>query len=129
MTPIDLAQSVLLAASLSVAAYAAFRKHNHVEAGLRAQLDQALEENKRLDSELSEARVALHAATLKITPEVGKQYAKVAVDYAEQMGGSNEEKLRHAVGCFDRLDQGDNGKRDWTDAQARIFIEAEIANR
>lgn len=49
-----------------------------------------------------------------------------AVAYAEQMGGTNEEKLRHAIGAAQRLDAGDNGKRDWSDAQIRIAIEAEL---
>lgn len=50
-----------------------------------------------------------------------------SVAYAEQMGGSPEEKLRHAVHAAQRLDAGDNGKRDWSDAQIRVAIEAEIA--
>lgn len=49
-----------------------------------------------------------------------------AVAYAEQMGKTPEEKLRHAIGAAQRLDAGDNGKRDWSDAQIRIAIEAEL---
>ena len=45
---------------------------------------------------------------------------------AEQFGGSNEEKLRKATQAARRLDEGDNGKRDFTDAQLRIAIEAEL---
>jgi len=54
------------------------------------------------------------------------QVAVQAVAYGEQMGKTPEEKLRHAVGAAQRLDAGDNGKRDWSDAQIRIAIEAEI---
>lgn len=51
------------------------------------------------------------------------------IAYAEQVGGTSEEKLRHAIHAAQRLDAGDNGKRDYTDAQIRIAIEAELANR
>lgn len=49
-----------------------------------------------------------------------------AIAYGEQMGKSPDEKLRHAIGAAQRLDAGDNGKRDWTDAQLRIAVEAEL---
>ena len=49
-----------------------------------------------------------------------------AVAYGEQMGKTPAEKLQHALGAAQRLDAGDNGKRDWTDAQLRIAIEAEL---
>ena len=44
-------------------------------------------------------------------------------------GGTGEEKLRHALGAAKRLDEGDNGTRDWSDAQIRIAIEAALAHR
>ena len=50
-----------------------------------------------------------------------------AVAYGEQMGKTPAEKLKHAIGAAQRLDAGDNGKRDWSDAQLRIAIEAEIS--
>lgn len=52
-----------------------------------------------------------------------------AVAYGEQMGKTPEEKLRHAIGAAQRLDAGDNGKRDWSDSQIRIAIEAALAHR
>jgi len=52
-----------------------------------------------------------------------------AVAYGEQMGKTPEEKLRHAIGAAQRLDAGDNGKRDWSDSQIRIAIEAALARR
>lgn len=58
--------------------------------------------------------------------ELGRQYAALAVAYAEQMGGTDAEKLKHAVGAFRLADERD-GKRDYTDAQARAFIEAHLA--
>lgn len=127
MTPIDLAQSILLAAALAVSAYAALRRRNHIETELRAQLDQALAENKRLDVELAQTRADLHAATVKVTPQVLEEYAEQAVAYAEQVGGSGAEKLRHAIEAAQKLDAGDNGKRDWSDAQIRIAIEAVLS--
>jgi regulator of replication initiation timing len=127
MTPIDIAQSVLLAASLAGTTYAALRKKNHIETELRAQLDQALEENKRLQAEMQQTREALHVATVKVTPEVLEEYALQAVAYAEQVGGTNVEKLRHAIEAAQKLDAGDNGRRDWSDAQIRIAIEAALS--
>jgi hypothetical protein len=52
------------------------------------------------------------------------EIAAMAVDYAEQMGGTNPEKLTHAIGAFQRIDLADNGKRDYSDAEARIAVEA-----
>lgn len=52
-----------------------------------------------------------------------------AVGHAEQMGGTNPEKLAHAIHAAQRLDAGDNGKRDFTDAQLRIAIESEISRK
>ena len=52
--------------------------------------------------------------------------AASAVAYAEQMGGDNSAKLLHAISAFERLDLADNGKRDFTPAEARIAIEAAL---
>lgn len=53
--------------------------------------------------------------------------ASMAVDYAEMLGGPD--KIRHAVQAFGRIDLADNGKRDYSDAEARIAIEAALARR
>jgi hypothetical protein len=58
--------------------------------------------------------------------ELGKQYAALACAYADSIGGSDAEKLKHALGAFRLADEKD-GKRDYTDAQARAFIEAHLA--
>jgi hypothetical protein len=50
------------------------------------------------------------------------------VAYAEQVGGSAVDKLRHAQQCLMRLD-GADGRRDWSDAQHRLAIEAALARR
>lgn len=56
------------------------------------------------------------------------ELAMMAVDYAEQMGGTAPQKLAHAIGAAQRLDLKD-GKRDFSDAEIRIAIEATIARR
>lgn len=56
-----------------------------------------------------------------------EELAAMAVDYAEMIGGS--EKLKHAIQAFGRIDLADNGKRDYSDAEARIAIEALLARR
>ncbi len=50
-----------------------------------------------------------------------------AVGYAEQMGPGAYGKLNQALESAKKLDAGDNGRRDFTDAQLRIAIEAELA--
>lgn len=71
------------------------------------------------------------AVTLLVMKRVPKtrstrraEIARLAVDYAASMGGSSEEKLAHGIGAFQRIDLSDNGKRDFTDVEARIAIEA-----
>lgn len=69
------------------------------------------------------------AVILVLLKKRGLSLAEIAVRsvaYGEQMGSTPAEKLRHAVGAAQRLDAGDNGKRDFTDAQLRIAIEAEL---
>lgn len=58
-----------------------------------------------------------------------REIALRSIAYGEQVGKTNEEKLRHALFAGPRLDAGDNGKRDFTDAQLRIEIEALIKER
>lgn len=66
-------------------------------------------------------------------PRVSKRHARreelaaMAADYAEMLGGPD--KIRHAVQAFGRIDLADNGKRDYSDAEARIAIEAVLARR
>lgn len=84
-----------------------------------------------LDTLLALFASLLSAASLVVAvrKKRGLTLAEVAVRavaYGEQMGKTPDEKLKHAVGAAQRLDAGDNGKRDWTDAQLRIAIEAEI---
>ena len=67
-----------------------------------------------------------HQLELKVTPERLSEHARVGVAYAAQLGGSNEQKLRHASGASILSDKGANGRQDWTDAQHRIAIEAEL---
>lgn len=58
-----------------------------------------------------------------------EEIAAMAVDYAEQMGGTAAEKQRHAINAAQRIDSSDNGKRDYNDAELRIAIEAVLARR
>ncbi len=58
--------------------------------------------------------------------ELGKQYARLAVAYARQMGGDSGEQLQHAVEAFRLADIALDGKRDFTDAQSRIFVSGEL---
>lgn len=103
------------------------RRRNHVVEGLRSELDLALEENKRLAKESAQKDDELHAARVKLTAESLDAHAQRAVEYAEQMGGTNGEKLRHAMGASRRFDVEANGRQDWTDAQHRVAIEAALA--
>jgi len=102
------------------------RRRNHVVEGLRSELDLALEENAKLVKENQTLTDANHAAKLKLTSESLDAHAQRAVAYAEQMGGTNGEKLRHAMGASRRFDVEANGQQDWSDAQHRIAIEAAV---
>lgn len=129
MSHIEIVLSAVSLLSLVLGAFGALRRKNHVERSLRSEIELVLDENKRLTEELNETRGALHAATVKINPEILAHYAQQAVDYSEKLGGTGKEKLARAVEAAQKLDAGDNGKRDWSDAQIRIAIEAVLANR
>lgn len=57
------------------------------------------------------------------------ELAEMAVGYAQMMGGDGKVKLTHAISAFSRLDLADNGKRDYSDAEARIAIESILAKK
>jgi len=129
MDPFVIAALASSALALGASVVAVWRKKNHVHDDLRKQLDEALEENKRLIAENKSQADALHHAKMRATSESLDEHAKRAVAYAEQMGGTGEEKLRHALGASIIGDKGANGRQDWTDAQHRIAIEAEISRK
>lgn len=87
----------------------------------------ARKEIEALNAKLSEALEAARLADRKAGADVLAAYADQAVAAAEQFGGTGPEKLRKALDALRALDAGDNGRRDWTDAQHRIAIEAAIA--
>lgn len=127
---LDLALSLAALAVSLVAVGAAFaRRSNHVVTGLRSELDLALAENKRLVEEHQRLVAELHDARVKLSPEKLEEHARMAIAYAEQLGGTGPEKLRHALAASIRLDRDANGRQDWTDAQHRIAIEAALAKR
>ena len=49
-----------------------------------------------------------------------------SVAYGQQMGGNNMDRLRIALEAAKRLDASDNGVRNFSDAQLRIALEAEL---
>ena len=82
-----------------------------------------------LQTEASKLAAECAALRQRVTAESLDEHAARAVAYAEQLGGTNEEKLRHALGAIERFDRDANGKQDWTPAQYRIAIEAALAGR
>jgi hypothetical protein len=56
-----------------------------------------------------------------------RRVCAVAVGYAEKTGGSNEDKLRHAIDAARLLDQED-GKRDFSDSELRVGVEAALTS-
>jgi hypothetical protein len=84
---------------------------------------------KALESSLSVIEEQHRALRAKLNTENLDEHAVRAVSYAEQLGGSDEEKLRHALGACKQFDKDANGLQDWTDAQHRIAIEAALARR
>jgi hypothetical protein len=55
--------------------------------------------------------------------------ARAAVDYAEQLGGSSEQKKAHALGYAQIIDKADNGKRDFADIELGVEIESTLGAR
>lgn len=55
---------------------------------------------------------------------IGTEYARIAVSHAKRMGGDSKAQLSTALAAFRLADEAADGKRDFTDAQARILIEA-----
>ena len=72
---------------------------------------------------------AARLAAKACSPETLAGIAAQACAYAEQTGGTNTEKLRHALEAARRLDADDNAQRDFTDAQLRIAIEAHLSKQ
>lgn len=58
----------------------------------------------------------------------GVEYAKLAITYAQAQGGQKEQQLAHALGAFRLIDTSNSGKRDFSDNQARVFIETVMQN-
>jgi len=59
--------------------------------------------------------------------EHGKHLAKIAVAYGRARGGTALEVRRHCLGAFVLADEREDGRRDFTDAQAAVFVDAELA--
>lgn len=51
------------------------------------------------------------------------------MDYAEQVGGSPEQKKLHALGYAQIIDLSDNRKRDYTDSELSVEIESVLGGR
>ena len=110
------------------------RRRNHVVEGLRSELDLALAENAKLEAERKRLEDELHDAKVKAAgPEKLAEHARLGVDYAEQLAKTRDltsrQKLLHAHAASLQSDRGANGVQDWTDAQHRLAIEAELARR
>lgn len=45
------------------------------------------------------------------------------------MGGDSPSKLTHALECFQHLDLADNKRRDYSDKEARLAIEAHLGSK
>lgn len=56
-----------------------------------------------------------------------RRVCEMAVGYSEKMGGSNDDKLRHAIEAARLLDQED-GKRDFSDSELRVGVEAALTS-
>jgi hypothetical protein len=53
-----------------------------------------------------------------------QEYALQAVKYAMRQGGPPNIQLEHALGAFKGLDEADNRRRDYTDKEARLAVDA-----
>jgi len=103
------------------------RRRNHLVEGMRAELDLALEENKRLVAERAARDDELHAAKVKASDTL-QRIATDAVAATEQSHRHLPGRLkkRAALTFAQKLDAGDNGQRDFSDAELSIAIEAAV---
>lgn len=128
MTPIEIALAAVSLVALALGAYAALRRRNHVEADLRAQLDQALEENKRLLALNAKQAEDLHHALVKARgPEKLREHAVLGLEYARTRELTGAALRKAAVAASIRSDRDANGQQDWTDAQHGMAVDAEIS--
>lgn len=58
-----------------------------------------------------------------------QQVATLACDHGEHLETPTMPRLKLALEAGARLDDGDNGKRDYSDAQLRLAIDAESLRR
>ncbi len=119
----------LVSLGIAVAALASslLWRRSHVIHALRAELEQALIENRRWAEERHQLQEQLKAAKARVTSETLDAHATRAVAYAESVGGSGADKLRHALSASKKFDVDANGTQDWSDSQHRIAIEAAVA--
>lgn len=59
------------------------------------------------------------------THETGQLIAKTCVAYAEQFGGTGEEKLRHAAAAFKKFDR----RKRFSELQVRTLLEEAVNAR
>lgn len=61
----------------------------------------------------------------------GVRLARAALAYARQTfpGSRGDELLRHALNAFRELDLSEDGKRDYTDRQAGLYLRAVEAEK
>lgn len=95
---------------------------------LQAKLAASEANVKALNSQLADTSEKLAAAERKVSVDLLKSYAKLAVDYAGKVH-AKEDRLLAAVEAVRRFDAEDNQSRDWTDAQIRIAVEAAVSEK
>ena len=54
-----------------------------------------------------------------------KHIAQEALAYSKQQGGTEEEQMLHALSAARLADEKDNGKRDYSDQELRVAIQAQ----
>ena len=57
---------------------------------------------------------------------LGKRYAEMAWNYARSQPGANDPHkiAKHALDAFILIDKSADGKRDFSDSQAKVLLEA-----
>ena len=114
MTPIEIAPIAVSFLALGASTFAVWRKRNHVHDGLRAELDQALAENKRLQADLATTTDTLHAAIVKAarTPQYDVKVKEMGVELVLNTPADFKQMMTAEVAKFADLVKRANIKLD-----------------
>lgn len=131
MTVLDVTHFGLSVATLGLLVFRGWLERNAARSvtSQLAEVPKALAEHRALAVALRESAERSAAAESSGKQLRGAELGRIAWRSALQLvpNGSKPERLAAALDAFRIADDNDNGKRDYTEAQARVFVESAAA--